>query len=188
MAIKNNKGVSLIELIVAITVFSILILSATQIFKLVVDGQRNSISAQNVQENIRYAMEKMSKEMRMAEISDDDCLASAVYKVFNVLADGGNDQLYFKNQYGECVVYYLDSASGRLKIAVDGGSGLVDDFITPSKIEISNLKFFVDDDLIGAFHGKQPRATMKMDIKSGGQSLHQQEIKIQLTVSSRYYE
>jgi len=53
--IKNEKGVSLLELLVAVTLFSVVIISSTQIFKMVVDGQRNAIGAQNVQENIRYA-------------------------------------------------------------------------------------------------------------------------------------
>src|SRR3989338_10006398 len=89
--IKKEKGTSLIELLVAITLFSFMILAATQIFKMVIDGQRNAVSAQNVQENIRYAMEKISKEIRMAKISNDDCLGGAINKVFNVVTDGTND-------------------------------------------------------------------------------------------------
>src|SRR3989344_7553270 len=103
--IKQTRGISLIELLVAITLFSFMILAATQIFKMVIDGQRSAISAQNVQENIRYAMEKISKEIRMAQISNTDCLPAGVNKVFNTAA--GSTELYFKNQYGDCVTYYL---------------------------------------------------------------------------------
>src|SRR3989338_7515952 len=55
---KNQKGTSLLELLVALSLFAMIILSATSIFKAVIDGQRNSISAQNVQESLRYALEK----------------------------------------------------------------------------------------------------------------------------------
>ena len=58
--IKNNSGVTLLELVVAVTLFAALMLAATGIFKMVNDGQRNAVSAQNVQENMRYALEKMS--------------------------------------------------------------------------------------------------------------------------------
>lgn len=174
----------MIELVVSIMIFSVLILSATQIFKMVVDGQRGAISAQNIQENIRYAMEKMSKEIRMAQISNQSCYGAAIYKVFNPA--GGGTELYFKNKDGECVNYYLEN--NRLKIMVDNGTGAVADFITPAKIEISNLKFYVDDDFIGAFHSKQPYVTMVMDAKAIGNEMHQQKMKIQMTVSSRYYE
>ncbi len=188
--LKSVKGVSLIELMLAMAIFSVLILAATGIFKMVVDGQRNSLSAQNVQENIRYAMEKMSKEMRMAGISNEDCEAmfsprpTAVYKIFNTTADAG--KLYFKNQYGDCVAYYLEG--GRLKIMLDQGGSSVSGFITPAKVTVSGLKFFVDDDEIGEFHSKQPYVTMKMKIIASGQGMSKQEMDVQLTVSSRYYE
>lgn len=194
--IKFEKGTSLIELLVAITLFAFMIIVATQIFKMVIDGQRNALSAQNVQENIRYAMEKISKEIRMAKKSDDNCrvrfelFIPASNKVFNMFTDGnGNDQLYFKNQYDYCVVYYL--ADNRLKIMVrDSATGkiIADDSITPAKIKISNLKFSVVDDLINAFHSTQPYVTMVMDAQAVGLAIHKQEMKIQMTVSSRYYE
>ena len=181
---KNNQGVSLIELVVAITLFSVLILSSTQIFQMVVDGQRSAVSAQNLQENMRYALEKMSKEIRTAVVSNQDCLGSAEYKVFNKITDAdGNDRLYFKNKNGQCVIYYLDEA--RLNITVDGQAPV---FITPAKIEVNSLKFYVVDDLIGAAHGVQPYATMMTDIKAKGPAAHEQPMKIQTTISLRYYE
>lgn len=186
---KAEKGISLIELIVAVAIYSVLTISAVGIFKMVIDGQRNSISAQNVQENMRYALEKVSKEIRMAEISNHGCealftSATALYKVFNT-ADG-NTKMYFKNQYGDCVAYYLDN--GRLKIMIDDGASVVDDFITPAKIEVSNLKFYVVDDLIGALHSVQPYITMTMNVRAVGLAINEQKMKLQITVSSRYYE
>ena len=181
---KNKRGVSLIELIVSVGLFSVVMLSATEIFKTVVDGQRSAISAQNVQENIRYALEKISKEIRMAQISNTLCLPAGVNKVFNTAA--GSTELYFKNQYGDCVTYYLDS--NRLNINVATGISAGTYYITPAKIEASNLKFFVEDDLIGAFHSTQPYVTVVMDAKAVGLAIHEQKIKIQMTVSSRYYE
>lgn len=177
---KNNHGVSLIELIVSITLFSVLMLAATQIFKMVIDGQRNAISAQNTQESMRYALEKMSKEIRAAQISNTDCNGAAVYKIFNTDAIGA--ELYFKNKSGECVTYYLEN--NRLKIMV----GATADFITSAKIEVSNLKFYLTDDLIGADHSVQPYVTMVMDVKAVGPVIHEQKMKIQMTASSRYYE
>jgi prepilin-type N-terminal cleavage/methylation domain-containing protein len=182
--LKSARGVSLVELLVSVTIFSILLLSATDIFKMVVDGQRSSISAQNVQENMRYAMEKMSKEMRMSRISNTDCDSAAVYKVFNT---ANNDtELYFKNKDDQCIKYYLEN--NRLKVMVGVGAGAVADFITPARIEVSNLKFYVVDDLISSFHSLQPYVVMVMDVKAVGQAIHEQRMKIQMTVSSRYYE
>jgi len=185
---KAESGVSLLELLVSVALFAALMLSAIGIFKMVIDGQRSAISAQNVQENMRYAMEKMSKEIRMAQKSDTECVTAGVYKVFNTATVNGNGALYFKNKDGKCITYYLN-AGGRLKITVSNGlTVLADDFITPAKIQVSNLKFNITDDLIGAFESKQPYVTMKMDVKAIGQAINAQTMKIQTTVSSRYYE
>lgn len=188
--IKNQKGTSLIELLVAIALFAVMIMSSTQIFKMVIDGQRNAVSAQNTQENMRYAMEKMSKEIRMAQISNEDCEnlfappAAAIYKVFNTT--DSDTKIYFKNKDGRCLTYYLENS--RLKIKSGIGGGALVNFVTPAKIAVSNLKFSVVDDLIGSFHSQQPRVTISMDVKAVGLVLHKQEMKLQMTVSSRYYE
>lgn len=171
---------SLIELIAAVTIFTVLILLATEIFKMVVDGQRSAISAQNVQESMRYALEKISKEIRTAQIAGSCACGAADKKIFNT---ANNDQaLCFKNKNNQCVNYYLEN--NRLKATV----GAVTDFITPAKIQISNLKFYAADDLIGATHDVQPYVSLVMDVKAIRQAISEQKIKIQLTASSRYYE
>lgn len=187
--IKQNKfGVTLIELMVAVSLFSVIILSATQIFKMVIEGQRNAIAAQNVQENMRYAFETMSKEIRMATISNHDCEsiftpeAEATNKVFNTTTNAEGDILYFKNKDGICTAYYLLNGSIMIIRGVNTAA------ISPNEIKISNLEFRVADDLIGAFHSIQPIVTMKMDIEVIGKEMHKQEMKMQTTISSRYYE
>src|SRR3990167_5031771 len=200
--IKNEKGVSLLELLVAVTLFSVVIISSTQIFKMVVDGQRNAIGAQNVQENIRYAMERMSKEIRMAQIAyrgtqpaDRDCKQlftspdTATNKVYNLKsANAVDDTLYFKNKDNVCVAYFLENNRLKVKIIKAAGGILIEDFIMPSNTITSNLKFYVADNLIGAYHSVQPYVTMTMDVKAVGLAMHEQKMKIQFTVSSRYYE
>lgn len=187
--IKAESGVSLIELIASVAIFAFLVLLASQIFKMTIDGQRNSISAQNVQENMRYAIEKMSKEIRMAQISNQDCESifspppAAIYKVYNTA--GGDTKLYFKDKDGRCVAYYLEN--NRLKITAGTAPG-VTNYITPEKIQVGNLKFLVVDNLIGDLPAKQSYVTMIMDVKASGPAEHEQKIKIQTTISSRYYD
>ena len=177
---KNQQGVSLIELIVVIAIFSVTIISATDIFKWVIQGQKNALAAQNVQENMRYAFETMSKEIRMAEASGTGCLGSGLYKVYNTSAS--NSRLDFRNQHGDCVTYYLsDNAITVTRAGTTAG-------ITPDEIRVTNLTFNVADDLIGALHTVQPRVTMAMDVEAVGQILHQQKMRLQFTISSRFYE
>lgn len=179
MAFKNNitnqNGVTLLEMVVAVAIFSVVVLSATSIFKMAIDGQRNAIAAQNMQESMRYAFEVISKEMRTAQKSSaGTCIGSG--KIF--VTANNNDDLSFINKSGECVRYGLEN--NRLKIVRSDNS----DFITPDEVKISDLEFDVTDDVAS----KQSLVTIMMDIEAVGQAMHKQPIKIQTTISSRYYE
>ena len=167
--IKNKKGVTLLELTVAVAIFSVIILSTTQIFKMVLDGQRNAIAAQNIQESMRYAFEVVSKEIRMAQKgSGGECngLNNNIYLTENGVAMG--NELYFKNYIGECVKYYLDL--GRIKIDRGINSG----YITPDEISVTSLVFFVVDS-VGI---NQSKVTMVMDVEAAGKEMHKQTMKI----------
>ncbi len=174
---QNNLGVTLLEMMVAVAIFSVVMLSATKIFQMVIESQRSAIAAQNLQESMKYAFEVMAKEIRMAQKPiGNECGGNLADKVYLDLASGKT--LKFKNINNECVKYYLDN--NRLKIDRDADSG----YITPDEIEVSNLEFIVIDDV----GNEQSMVTMKMDIKAVGKGLHKQTMKIQTTISSRYYE
>lgn len=189
--LKNQKGLSLIEMILAVTIFTFAFLMATTIFQSVVEGQRSAISAQSTQEAMSYAFEIMSKEIRYAQkVNSSECSILLVSNELYTTIDGG--QLHFKNKNNECVIYYEDS--GRLKITRckkdNCAATTVDLEITPDEIEISNLNFIVYDNPSPSYlTGEQPKVTFSMDAQmAGGREIHKQPIKIQTTISSRYYE
>ncbi|MDD5295065.1 MAG: hypothetical protein PHP21_04120 [Patescibacteria group bacterium] len=130
----------------------------------------------------------MAKEIRTATLSNHDCEslfsppAVAINKVYNTTTNSEGDILYFKNKDGDCVAYYLKDEA----INVVRGENIAS--TTPGRIKVTSLNFKVTDDLIGAFHSRQPLVTMKMDIEAVGKEMHKQTIKIQTTISSRYYE
>lgn len=194
--IKNEKGYSFIEMIVALALFSVVFLMITTIFLSLAESQRSVIATQNIQESMKFIFEVMSKEIRAAQKSDNSCAAtfslvadeSTPNKVYNTALSGAI--FYFKNKHDECVMYSLknDSGVGRLEIKRDNGA-LIDLFVTPKDINVENLKFVVYDDDIGAFHSKQPYLTMRVDVESyGGKQIHKQRTTLQTTISSRYYE
>jgi len=206
---NNNLGFSLLEIIIAVGIFSIVIISATGIFQKVIESQRSAIAAQNTQESIRYAMEVMSKETRIAisNIDNDYCalFLSPIFgvplppveapdkynKVFNTFDwEATNDVLYFYNNYNFCVSYFLNKET--LMVARQTGSNPGDYYIassTPDELKISNLEFVVKDDMKDDFHDTQPLVTIKMDVEMKNENdINKQAFKIQTTVSSRYYE
>ncbi|MFH1661810.1 MAG: prepilin-type N-terminal cleavage/methylation domain-containing protein [Candidatus Falkowbacteria bacterium] len=183
MNIKNNNlGYTLVEMVIAVGLFSIMMLAVTQIFQMVVEGQRSAIASQNIQESMRYAIEMTGKEMRMAQLEvggSGQCPNVGNNRVYDITSS--SQVLNFKNRDGDCMVYSLDS--GRLKREI---RGVEDFYITPDDIVISNLEFVVDDS--PATTNDQQIVTVKMEIEAIGKEMHKQPIIMQTTISSRSYE
>ena len=174
---QEKSGFSLMEVIVSVALFAIVILSTTEIFRLVINGQREAIASQNVQESLKYFFEVTSKEIRMARRSTGDCLVPAG-DIYALSSNSLGDILYFQNYYGECVAYELasDSNSQRFKITRGGNSG----FVSPAKITIDDLRFLVD--VTG-----QPTITMSLLAHASGDNKYTSEMEIQTSITSRYY-
>lgn len=178
-----QKGFTLLEIIVSMSIFALIVLMAISTFQSINEGQRSAIASQNTQESMRYAFEIMSKEMRTAQARNPKCGGTTNNKVFNV--NSSQDILYFLNKNNECTQYYIYENSLYIK-RNSGGIGLP---VTPDEVKVSNLKFSIIDDNIGAFHGIQPMVTMKMDVEMASTSaMHKNKINLQTTVSSRHYE
>jgi prepilin-type N-terminal cleavage/methylation domain-containing protein len=180
----NKSGFSLIEMLVAISIFVIIILASTRIFQLVVQGQRQAIAAYHVQENLKYFFEVMSKEVRMATIDTaGDCYPVGAV---NTLYIPEGEHLYFKNFKGECVHYFIEDDNGvnRFKIERGGNSG----YITSSNININSLKFIVKDSVVEGMQTQQASVTVNLNAEAIASELDKAEMTLQTTITSRYYE
>ena len=208
----NKKGTTLLELVVSITIFVILVIMAMDIGQSIIESLRNAVSAQMTQENVRFALEVMAKEMRNAKKTESgECVAeyttmnsrlgiadiseSLVNKVFNKTTGTlGKNILLFKNKHNECVSYSFFTEAGVNDTTIQitrseiGGRHKIG-LITSGLINIKYLDFMVEDDPIGAFHSIQPRATIMITAEmERADEKHKQETDIQTTVSARYYE
>ena len=96
---KNGAGFTLIELIVALAVFSSVVLSISGIFISVINSQRKILSIQNTQEAGRYLLESMIKEVRMSIIN-----SSSADGVFT---------LNITNSKGETLDYIFDNTDRK---------------------------------------------------------------------------
>lgn len=187
MFLKNRKkfnlaGVSLVELIVSVTIFVIILLSMTSIFKMVIDSQRKAIATQNVQENLKYFFEVISKEIRMAQKSDGACLPNLpADKRFAKGVNTDGDILYLRNHHRECVIYKLvEDANGVIRFHVSRNG--VSDFLSPASINVSNLKFIVTEN-----KNDQAYVSINLSAHSVGTEENMSNMQIQTTIASRYY-
>jgi prepilin-type N-terminal cleavage/methylation domain-containing protein len=205
--IINQKGFTLLEIIVAMGIFSVSMLMATQIFQTILQGQNNTLASQNIQENFRFALEMMSKEMRNAQFPIGNCYNAVseddknTFSACNQSDDnpvGGSRKgvglgakLIFRNKYGECVKYYLDTVSNQIKV-VRMVPGIYNNAfpITPTSIKVTSFKVFVDDNdpVINSAIYAQPTATLNLTAEVvTNKASSKNPINLQTSVSARAY-
>lgn len=163
---KKNEGFTLIELLVTVTVFSILMTIVGGIFTQALNLQRRAFMLQVLEENGRFSLETMAREIRFSEISNlpTNCPMSV------------SGTLNLKHPVNGNIEYKLEN--GAIHRIVEG----VDSVITSDEVEITKLDFCImgtnkNDD-------KQPRITVLLTIKTGEQNA--QELDLQTTITPRF--
>lgn len=149
---------TLIELVVAIGIFGLVSLVIFGIFILATGYQRRIVAVKNVEDNLRFAIESMSREIRTGRgfVKNPDSSLSFI-----------NAEDPPKN-----VVYRL--YNGMIEKSIDNGSTYLQ--VTGSEVTIDYLTFVLA--------GQQPRITIAIGATSkvGTQSSN---LKVQTTISSR---
>ena len=169
--IGKEKGFTLVELLVSAAIFSILILAATGIFVKIMNVQKKALAIQEVQDNISYAMEMISKEIRMMSEIDEST------------KDQAASELKFTNSKDPAQDIIYNLISGQLMRSVDGGANQP---ITSSKVNVSDLTFYVNNwDII---NGPQPMVTVNMVMEISDGSFGKASARLQTTLSGRIYE
>ena len=172
--IMRDPGFTLLELIVAVGVFSMAILIAVSAFLSLQAAEKRTQAFINLQNNLRFALEIMAKEIRTGELyhcGDEggteplDCLSGA-------------SALTFKNALGLTVIYKKLGSS--IQKSSDGGT--IFQPLTAKDITINDLTFYV----VGSPAGDnlQPRViiTLKASSPVGGDT---KELSLQTTISQR---
>ncbi len=185
--INNKNGFTLVEMTVAAGLFGLIVLSMTQIFHMTIKAQQDALASQNLQENLRYVFEAISKEVRMAQKGEaNECewifSEEAINKTYNVITENGHDALFFKNQYGNCVGYFFENNTVRVIRGAHQAQ------VTPNSVNVTDLNFEVKDYEKGEFSSGQARVMLNLTMNTS-QGLHKdKEIIMQTAISSRVYE
>ena len=192
---KFPTGVSLIELTVALAIFSIVMVIAVDSFMGLLRNSRESVYKQNLQDHTEFLFSLMSKEIRMAKINYDDGSLNTCNDYFMNVPDGApgkvdfnqtyvtldeGKELRFINNEGKCVRYFLKQDLGnnnitRLMISrYDQSSGTKSAWVSPLAIQVNDLNFSISDFVFqtpraisgGTIHRLPPTVLFSMALKS----------------------
>lgn len=170
----DKRGFTLIELIVALSVFSIAIFMATSTFLNLQNAERKVQNEVNLQDNLRFGLEMMAKEIRTGR--DYHCGLSA--GVLPLDCPAGDLSLTFQNAQLQSVIYR--QIDNRIQKSVDGGA--VFQPLTSVGVLIEDLTFYVS----GAASGDNIQPRVLISVKASVQTKEtQKELSLQTLVSQR---
>ena len=168
---KRKSGFTLIEMLVALSIFSFIMLAITGVFQVILRMQNNSLAANNLQESLRYAFENMSKEIR-------DAKKGAI--LTNVYNDNSG-VLKFENKNGTIISYELNNE--RLIARYKNGASIEKEgYLTPKNIKVNSFVFFTNNQ-----NSEQPLITLTVEAETKNVK-EKQKMRIQTSISTRYYE
>lgn len=194
----KNRGFTLIELLVSMSVLLIISAVSTSLFVSVFLAQKKMFSAQELSGQLSYALEYMSKSLRMAgrdmigTVGSGGCLGEE-YKGYNYaltrLEDGNYSGIKFVNKSDNdtCTEFYLDKTNPLnpiIKEIKNSGEPIA---LTSEKTQINSFYFVINGtkNISGSSESDntQPRVTIFLDASlPDSQS---RPIKIQTTISQR---
>lgn len=162
---SKNQGFTLIEMVVAVGVFTIVIVITLASFLNISDIQNKSIALRVVNDNINFAVETMVRDIRTGKNYCSSCSGSSMFN--------------FTNSRGEQVVYRL--SGGVIERSSDGGLNFIS--LTSEEVNIDNFVFTVTGEEVG--DAEQPLVTINISGSAGKKGRIITDLSVQATVSQR---
>lgn len=176
---KKEKSFTLIELMVATAIFLMILTMISGFFISAIRAQRMVLANQEVSDQISYALEYMSRSLRMAKKElGEGCLSQ---RGLNYESTRGGSGLKFINtlEGNDCQEFFLENNQLKYWKRSTGQTFP----LTSNTLKINSLIF----NLIGQHQDDdfQPRVTIFLEMSRKGSEGESLKIQIQTTISQR---
>lgn len=163
-------------MITAVGLFSLLMTVVVGSFLVVVRAQRNILGEKRVSENVNFATEFISRQMRVSLRDDGSCGTNG----FTFTASSTSD-IKFLNTDRECNRVFLDGSAIKYSNSslVPTAVALTDSTI----VSIDNLEFTLQGESV--FDNEQPRVRILIEASGATPDTAGVSLIVQTTVSSR---
>ena len=183
----TNKGFTLIEIMVAVSIFAILVTTFTGFFVGAIQGQQKALASQELVNNVSYNLEYMSRAIRMAKKDFTGSCLTAVGAKYNYETNGSRNRIRFLNYEDKCQEFFLDGNQLKERKSIDSSAANFETplSLTPVNSEVVSFNLGPSDTW-SQEQKTQPRVTLFLELKGKGQKPELQPlIKIQTTISQR---
>ncbi|MEK7541896.1 MAG: type II secretion system protein [Patescibacteria group bacterium] len=171
---QRGAGFTLLEMIISIGIFSTLVIAAIGITIGISNAQIKASVVQATQDNIRFSMELMTKEMR----------TGSQYELSAFCAGEPGEEIRFTASSGRRHLYYRSGTS--LMRLVDSTNCSVAQPLLSEEVAVANARFTIGGTGPGAADG-QPWVMVSLSIRSQGpKPVLDSQMDLQTTVVQRF--
>ena len=165
---QQRRGFTLIEMMVSVSIFSIVMLIGTGSILAVVNANRKAQSIKSVVNNLNFALETMSRNIRVGTTyrCDGNLPNASSASVRRNCKNNGDDHLIIEPQYGSSattndqVIYFYDASQQALFRQIGTSGSPVR--ITAEEVKLTYVRFFVDGSKLDD-EGIQPRVRILVE-------------------------
>lgn len=189
--IKNEKGLTLMEVMVAIFIFSLMMVAVVQIFSNSTSGYRNAVKIQRNLEEAQYAINQIMKTLRTSTIVEckPSCSAASIneIKVFDYSRGSTNSCIVFKFESKKIMVGSSDHSDAA---SCDGDAVSANKEMTAGRIEDMKFEIVESRDQGNPSGPRVGKVTVSAEVctNESGACSSTGIVKIQSTVSLRDYD
>ncbi|MES3005216.1 MAG: prepilin-type N-terminal cleavage/methylation domain-containing protein [Patescibacteria group bacterium] len=139
-SLKNNKGFTLIEIMVAVSIFAVIMVISAGAIISIFDSNRKSQSLRTVMDNVSLTMESMVRNIRFGTNYHCDITVGTRTQPLDCFGASGGPSLEVRSSDGKQIAYYLDDENERIVRTIDGGAEY---YLTSEDMNITDLTFWV---------------------------------------------
>ncbi len=183
---RSNGGFSLIEIMVSVSLFAVVMTISVGSLLSLIDANRKAQALNSVMNNLNFALENMSRNIRVGNTYHCSILSSVPANL-DTTKDCVNGGILFAfegakgdtaSSMDQIVFRFVDN---RIEKSIDGGTTFI--AITASEVTIDDMKFYV----VGTTRGDsfQPRVVMTIQGTAGISSKSETSFSLQTTVTQR---
>lgn len=182
---NKKKAFTLLEMLLAMTIFLIIIGTVSSLFISGIKQQAVFLANQEILNEVTYALEFISRALRMAgkELNDPPlCLSSTGLNYENYINESG---IRFINSLegDDCQAFYLENEQLKYRKDLDNPSSPPALDLTSNKLKINSLKFILSGQ--ESTDKVQPRVTVYLEVENKNMGSNSPKLKIQTTISQR---
>lgn len=181
---RHKSGFTLLEMVVSLGIFSALVVAAIGITLGVSNAHLRASQIQTTQDNIRFSLELITKEMRTGSGYTLTAVGNSCGGNSNPV--GQPSEITFDTSLGDKRTYYLDIAGKRIMRILNGSTNCAADAVpfTAEDVEVERFLMRLSGSLPGPSDG-QPRVTVTLKVKAVDPRKQGSSMEIETTVVQR---